>query len=87
MIQNRLIEEAIQIYRLALKNISSNNSSILLDLANLHNSRLEYKEATQAYIDYLRKNPEQFSYIQKQLSQLADHIEEAEQRVNNHKKR
>ena len=78
MIRYKLFEEAVAVYQHALKNIRSHSSSFLLDLAHLYNMRLDYREATQLYVEYLVKEPAQYSYIERQISRLAKDIEEPE---------
>jgi tetratricopeptide (TPR) repeat protein len=78
MIRYKLFEEAVDVYQYALKNIRSHSSSFLLDLAHLYNMRLDYREATQLYVEYLVREPAQYAYIERQISRLAKDIEEPE---------
>ena len=77
MIRNRLVDNAIKIYQAGRKNIS-NKSLFLIEMANLYSSRLDYKNATKIYLEYLEKLPNQFSFVERQLSKLAKSIEETE---------
>jgi len=77
MISNRLLEDAIKVYKRGRKN-SSNKSLFLVEIANLYNSRLDYKNATLMYLEYLKYMPNQFSFVEGRLAKLAKNIEEAE---------
>ena len=77
MISNRLIDKAIEIYKMGRDN-NPNKSIFLIELANLYNSRLDYKNATLMYLEYLKYSPNQFTFVEGQLARLAKNIEEVE---------
>jgi uncharacterized protein with HEPN domain len=81
MMSNRLFDEAIKTYKLGRKNIS-NNAVFLVELANLYSSRLEYKNATLMYLEYLKFRPKQYEFIEGQLINLAKNIEEVDPIIN-----
>lgn len=71
MISNRLYDEAIQIYekgRAALKD----NHLFIIELANLHQARMDYEKAVSLYLDYLELYPEQYSFVEQSITNLAD---------------
>jgi len=77
MINNRLYDEAIAVYQIGRKNIAD-KSAFLVELATLFSARLDYKNATQMYLEYLEAMPEQFTFVEAQLISLAKNIEEFE---------
>ncbi|MBD3290013.1 tetratricopeptide repeat protein [candidate division KSB1 bacterium] len=81
MLSNRLFDEAIQIYQQGRKNIPT-NTIFLIELANLYSSRIDYQNATEMYLEYLERMPNQYSYVESQLIRLAKNIEEVEPIAN-----
>jgi tetratricopeptide (TPR) repeat protein len=76
MIDNQLYDEAIDVYKLARKNLA-NNELYVFELANIYIIRLNYKEATLEYLKYLEKNPGQFNYIEGRLASFTTDAEHA----------
>jgi len=69
MIRNRLIDNAIEVYELALKNLK-NQEIIHVDLANLYRSILNAEKATEHYLAYYGRFPRQKNYLQNQILNL-----------------
>jgi tetratricopeptide (TPR) repeat protein len=69
MIKNRLVDDAIEIYELALQNIK-NQHILHLDLANLYKSTLNIEKATEHYLKYYEKYPKQNKILQRQILNL-----------------
>ncbi|MFQ5637055.1 MAG: tetratricopeptide repeat protein [bacterium] len=74
MISNRLYDEAIEIYLSARRNLKRNDIYVF-EVANLYVIRLNYREATLEYLNYLEKYPNQFNYIE---GRIASYTKEAE---------
>jgi len=70
MSANRLHDEAIEIYRNGRKSLN-NKKLFLIEMANLYRSRLDYKNATLLYLDYLDHNPKQYSYVEQNITSFA----------------
>ncbi len=66
MSQERLLEQAIQVYLKARKKIGKLNL-FSLNLASLYEMNIEYGKATQELIGFLRVNPSQFYVIESRL--------------------
>ncbi|MBN2011072.1 tetratricopeptide repeat protein [candidate division KSB1 bacterium] len=75
MVANRLVDEAIEVYKKGRELISSRDIFVL-ELANLYHSKLDYLNATEMYIEYLRYKPDRFSFVESQIGRLAKNIEE-----------
>lgn len=78
MISNRLYDEAIKIYekgRAAIKD----NQLFILDMANLYQARMDYEKAILLYLEYLQNNPEQYPFIEQNITSLADEPELVQQ--------
>ncbi|HEX9975477.1 MAG TPA: tetratricopeptide repeat protein, partial [bacterium] len=78
MISNRLYDEAIKIYekgRAALKD----NQIFVIEMANLHQARMDYEKAILLYLDYLQNNPDQYPFIEQNITSLADEPELVQQ--------
>lgn len=71
MIENRLYDEAIAIYQEGRK---KNNRPELftLELANLFAARLDYANAANEYLNYLKINQRQYPYIESSLNRLIE---------------
>ena len=69
MIRNRLYEEAIEIYDRA-RDFFKEKNVFLLETANLYRAQLDYNKAVLLYIDYLKVNPNQYSYIEYSITNL-----------------
>ncbi len=67
MIDNQLYDEAIDVYKLARKNLGRDDLYVF-ELANIYIIRLNYKEATQEYLKYLATNPVQFNYVEGRIA-------------------
>jgi tetratricopeptide (TPR) repeat protein len=72
MIRNRLVDEAIAVYQDALIQFP-NVHSYYQNIANLYKNQLRYIEATDYYLKYLSKEPEQKNFVFNQI--LSFHIE------------
>ncbi len=72
MINNRLFDEAIRIYRKGYDQHPQEHS-LLRDLANFHTRRLEFSQGLSAYVEYIRKSPANHHYAIRQV--LAFRIE------------
>lgn len=70
MIDNRLYDEALQIY-LQGRQQMRNPMLFVLELANLYTLRLNYATATTEYLRYLEANPRQFPFVQSKINELA----------------
>ncbi|MDZ7344368.1 MAG: tetratricopeptide repeat protein, partial [candidate division KSB1 bacterium] len=70
MIDNRLYEEALQIYLQGRQQLR-NSRLFVLELANLYTLRLNFTAATQEYLSYLEANPRQFPFVQSKVNELA----------------
>ncbi|MFQ5675758.1 MAG: tetratricopeptide repeat protein [bacterium] len=77
MIDNRLYDEAIEVYHNARKNFNE-NQLFVFELANIYVLRLKYREATIEYLNYLEKNPKQFSYIEGRIASYTKDSEQAQ---------
>jgi len=66
MIQNRLIDEAIEVYKKAAIQFPK-AYSFYYNIANLYKSRLMYIEATEYYLKFLSKQPDQRSLVFNQI--------------------
>ena len=75
MIGNRLYDEAIDVYLRARKKFKS-KELFVFELANLYAIRLNYRAATEEYLNYLERHPNQFGYIE---SRIASYTKEKEQ--------
>jgi len=71
LIQNRLFEEAIGVYKKGRKRLGS-KTLFALDLANLYVAMLNYKEATEEYLNFLGERPNQLSFVENRLLSLAN---------------
>lgn len=71
LIQNRLFEEAIELYKKGRKRVGS-KTLFALDLANLYVGMLNYKEATEEYLNFLEERPNQLSFVENRLLSLAN---------------
>ncbi len=76
MIQNRLIDEAIEVYKKAVIQFPKIHN-FYYNIANLYKSRLMYNEATEYYLKFLSKQPNQRSSV---FNQILSFNIEADQR-------
>ena len=77
MLKYRLIDEAIEVYKLALQNLK-NQKILHLDLANLYKTTLNMEKAAEHFLEYCGKNPKQQPFLQRQLLSLTksdQHVE------------
>lgn len=75
MLENRLIDEAIEIYLKARKK-TRDDEIFNIELANLYAARNDYKKATGEYLDYLEKHPTQFNFIKSTISRFINEDKE-----------
>jgi tetratricopeptide (TPR) repeat protein len=78
MLDNRLYNEAIKVYKLARKNFKK-EGLFVFELANIYIARLNYPEATLEYLKYLENNPKQFTYIENRISSYTKDPDHAHQ--------
>lgn len=76
MIENRLYDEAIEVYQNA-RHAFGQNHLFVFELANIYVLRLKYREATLEYLRFLEKNPGQFSYIEGRIAAYTKDSEQA----------
>lgn len=69
-ISNRMYDEAIQLYKEARQKINDKNL-FLLEIANLHRAKMEHKEAVLLYLEFLKNNPAQYSYVEYNITSFA----------------
>ena len=74
MLENQLYDEAIEVYKLARKNLGRDDLYVF-ELANIYIIRLNYKDATQEYLKYLASHPDQFSYIEGRMASYTTDVE------------
>lgn len=70
-IANRMYDEAIQLYKQARARIDDKNL-FLLEIANLHRAKMEHKQAVLLYLEYLKYNPKQYSYVEYNITSFAN---------------
>ena len=75
MVENRLYDEAIGLYKKARLNLQQPNAFVF-ELANMYIARLKYDDATEEYLNYLETSPAQFNYIE---GRIAAYTKDAEQ--------
>ncbi len=66
MIQERLLDKAINVYLLGRRRLNKNDL-FTFDLANLYGLRMEYGKATDELLDYLKIHPHHFTLIENML--------------------
>jgi tetratricopeptide (TPR) repeat protein len=69
MIENRLFDEAVELYLKARKNLKE-PGVFVFELANLYTVRAEYDLATWEYLNYLRQNPAQTVFVESRLKDM-----------------
>ncbi len=74
MINQRLFDQAINVYTLAQQNISG-QENLHIDIANLYKLQLSYGKATKHLLEFYLHNPNQISYIQNQILAMTDQAE------------
>ncbi len=70
LIENRLFDEAVNVYEKARKTFKE-QGLFLFELANLYTVRGEFDLVTQEYLNYLKQNPAQTSFIESRLTAVA----------------
>jgi tetratricopeptide (TPR) repeat protein len=78
MISNRLYDEAIKVYekgRAAIKD----TQLFIIEMANLYQARMDYEKAILLYLDYLQNNPDQYPFIEQNITSRADEPELVQQ--------
>jgi len=80
MIENRLYEEASAVYKSARRG-SGDESLFALDLANLYTALGKYKDATEEYLNFVGRNPQQWSYVEARLASYAEDSTAVDQMV------
>ncbi|MFQ5707102.1 MAG: tetratricopeptide repeat protein [bacterium] len=76
MLQNRLYEEAIEVYKLARTNLKQDDIFVF-ELADIYVLRLNYKLATLEYLKYLERYPRQFTTIETRIARYTKEPEDA----------
>ncbi len=66
LIQLRLYDRAIKVYRAAIENIPR-QKSLYREIAMIYRAQLDYAQALQNYLNYYRAFPSQFGYIRSQI--------------------
>ncbi len=80
MIQQRLYEEAIEVYQAGVERFPQ-QSSFYLDIGNLYKAFFEYGKATEYFLMFFEANPQQLSFIQRQVLSLTSREEKIPQVV------
>jgi len=70
LIENRLFDEAIEVYGKARKAFKD-QGLFIFELANLYTARGEFDLVTQEYLNYLKQNPTQTYFIESRLTAVA----------------
>ncbi len=70
MTRNNLYEEAIKIYQQGQKALGRKDV-FLIEMANLYRAQMNYQEAVQLYLDYLEIFPEQYNFIELNVTSLS----------------
>ncbi|HED09250.1 MAG TPA: tetratricopeptide repeat protein [Caldithrix abyssi] len=76
----RLLDEAIDVYKQALRAFPQ-QTSFLMDIANLYRAQLNYEQAARYYLAYLRQKPGQYSYIRSMMLNMARDGEHTERLI------
>ncbi len=71
MINQRLYDEAIEVYGEALRQIEG-QSNLYIDIGNLYKQQLKYGQAAEQYLNYFYSNPQQKQFLQRQILNLCD---------------
>lgn len=74
LIRNSLYDEAIEIYQKGQKELGSKDVFII-EIANLYRAQLNYRQAVQLYLDYLEKFPNQYDFIEHNITSLTTDAE------------
>jgi len=77
MIGNRLLDNAVEVYELALRNLK-NKGILHIDLANLYRSMLNVEKAAEHYLAYYGRFSNQKNFLQNQILNLTkseQHVE------------
>ena len=74
MINQRLFDQAINVYKLAQQNISG-QENLHIEIANLYKLQLSYGKATKHLLEFYLYNPTQISYVQNQILAMTDQAE------------
>ncbi len=78
MISNRLYDEAIKVYEKAREALKD-NKIFIVEMANLHRAQMDYEQAISLYLDYLMNNPDQYPFIEQNITSFADDSEQVQQ--------
>ncbi len=71
MINQRLFDQAIDVYTRAQQNISG-QQNLHIDIANLYKLELAYGKASDHLLEFYKHNPKQLSFVQNQILTLTD---------------
>ncbi len=66
MWQNRLYDEALKVYQTAYRQFPS-RTYLLQNIANLYRMRMQYRQALQYYLEYLKKEPDRYEGVARQI--------------------
>ena len=77
MTELRLLDEAIDVYASAIKNIK-NQQNLYREMAYIRRAQLNYEQATEYFLKYYRANKAQKNYVQSQFIAMAKDDEAAE---------
>lgn len=69
MIENQLLDEAVQVYLQGRRTLNQ-PQAFIFELANIYTARKEYEAAVEEYLNYLETNSRQLPFIQGKISEL-----------------
>ncbi|MFZ5516288.1 MAG: tetratricopeptide repeat protein [Candidatus Zhuqueibacterota bacterium] len=75
-INNHMYDEAISVYEEGRIKLND-PKQFLLEIANLHRVRMEHKEAVLLYLEFLKFNPNQYTFIEYNITSFANEEEVA----------
>jgi len=84
MIGNRLLDNAVEVYELALNNLK-NQEILHINMANLYRSMLNVEKAAEHYLAYYGRFPNQKKHLQNQILNLTKserHVEKVAEVIN-----
>jgi tetratricopeptide (TPR) repeat protein len=86
MIKNRMVDNAVEVYELALLNLKD-QQILHLDLANLFKSTLNMEKAAHHFLAYYGNYPKQKKFLQRQILNLTkseQHVEKVAEVLNDY---
>jgi tetratricopeptide (TPR) repeat protein len=74
MVESRLFDRAVELYKRG--RIECHNPNLFaIDIAYLYSLMLNYPEATKEYINLLRQNPSQLTFVQSRIGSYTERVE------------